>query len=243
MEYSREIIWTDRPGSLNGEVHVYACEIGTLDTKPFLSLLTKDELAKAGAFRQKADADRFITGRVAVKKLLGYYGALDAAGIVINPGEKGKPVAQTGTGIRLPSFNISHSGNKVLVAVSSDGVGVDVELITGIALEDLAQAVFSKQELTAFANSSDAVTTFYSFWTRKEALLKAAGVGLIDSLHTIDVSQNIDTDFVKTFTRNEYELFSFTMHDSHARYFASLCYLKNNTLRFIELTNELLSQL
>ncbi|WP_114788921.1 4'-phosphopantetheinyl transferase superfamily protein [Niabella yanshanensis] len=243
MEYSAEIKWTDRPGSLNDEVHVYACDIEALDIMPFLSLLTQEELAKAVAFRQKADADRFVTGRVVVKKLLAYYSTLDVASIVISQGEKGKPVAQTRTGIRLPSFNISHSGNKVLVAVSSDWVGIDVELVAGIALADLVNAVFSEQELAAFANSSDPITTFYSFWTRKEALLKAAGVGLIDSLKAIDVSRNIDTDFVKTFTRKEYELFSFMMQDNNARYFASLCYLKNKPIRFIELTNELLRQL
>lgn len=243
MEYSTEITWTDRLFPLNGEVHVYACDIYILDMAPFWSLLTKEELAKAGAFRQKTDAHRFITGRFAAKKLLGYYSAIDVAGIIIKPGENGKPVAETKSGKGLPSFNISHSGNKVLVAVSNDPVGIDVEQVKNVELKTLAEAVFSSKELDLFRTADNSVNMFYQLWTRKEALLKNIGIGLLNDLRSVDISQKVDAGFVKAFTHQQLALLSFTIHDEHRQYFASLCYPENKPLRFIELTNELLNQL
>lgn len=243
MEYSTEITWTDFPGALNGQVHVYACDITTLDTQDLLSLLTKEEVARSDSFRQQADANRFVTGRLITKKLLGYYGMIVPSAIVIQPGEKGKPVAHSDTSAVLPPFNISHSGNKVLLAFSNDPVGIDIEQVKNVELEILAEAVFSPEELHLFRTADNSPDMFYQLWTRKEALLKNIGVGLLDDLRSIDISQKVDIDFVKTFTQQELALLGFTLHDEQARYFGSLCYSKNKPLRFIELTNELISQL
>ncbi len=243
MEYSREIIWTDRPGSLNGEVHVYACDIATLDIRDLLPLLTKEELTRAKSFRQQADADRFSTGRVITKKLLGYYGVMDPSAIIIKPGDNGKPIAYSDSPTVLPFFNISHSGNKVLIAFSNDPVGIDVEQVKNVELKILSETVFSSEEFHLFKTADYSINMFYQLWTRKEALLKNVGVGLLDDLRSIDISQKVDTDFVKAYTHEELALLSFAMNDEYGQYFASICYPQNKPLRFIKLTNELLSQL
>jgi len=243
VEYSTEITWADFAGLLDGQVHVYACDIATLDIKDLLPLLTKEELTRAKCFRQQADADRFSTGRVITKKLLGYYGVMDPSAIIIEPGDNGKPIAYADTPAVLPFFNISHSGNKVLIAVSNDPVGIDIEQIKNIELGVLAETVFSSREFHLFNTADNSINMFYQLWTRKEALLKSVGVGLLDDLRTLDISQKVDTDFVKAFTHQQLALLSFAMNDEYGQYFASICYPQNKPLRFIELTNELLSQL
>ncbi len=241
-ELCTEITWINALSPLGEEVHVYGCDIETLNIEGLKTLLSSTELTKAVAFRQPADANRFIAGRGITKKILGYYAGTDARQVIISPGKNGKPIANIDAGIVQPNFNISHSGNKVLIAFCNQMVGIDVELVKEMELESMAELVFSEREHSIFRKSNDPINTFYYFWTRKEALLKTVGVGLTDHLSSVDMSEAIDTDFVKTFTDQPLGLLSFTMQD-HENYFASLCYVKNTPSRFIRVTNELLSQL
>ncbi|MCH5721404.1 4'-phosphopantetheinyl transferase family protein [Niabella hibiscisoli] len=137
---------------LGEEVHVYECDIDTLDVEGLKVLLSSTELAKAAAFRQPADASRFIAGRGIAKKVLAFYGSTDAARVIINPGKNGKPVALTDADKMLPAFNISHSGNKVLIAFCNQMVGIDVELVKEMELESMAGLVFSEMELSILKN-------------------------------------------------------------------------------------------
>ncbi|QVQ54586.1 4'-phosphopantetheinyl transferase superfamily protein [Spiractinospora alimapuensis] len=91
-------------------------------------------------------------------------------------------------------FSITHSGDWVAVAVCSEAeVGVDVERIRGEGesdLEGLASYVLTDQERSDLAQvpSPSRSAAFFTYWTRKEALLKATGVGLSGGLNSITVS-------------------------------------------------------
>ncbi len=88
-------------------------------------------------------------------------------------GPHGKPYRKSG-----PAFNLSHSGNKVVLAVSDstdpfDPVGVDIETIrTG--WERAVDRVFTAEEID-WAN--DDPERFAMLWTAKEAAVKAIGTG------------------------------------------------------------------
>ncbi|MEQ9404345.1 MAG: 4'-phosphopantetheinyl transferase superfamily protein [Cyclobacteriaceae bacterium] len=90
-------------------------------------------------------------------------------------------------------FNISHSNCCVVCAGSTETkLGVDIELMTEIHLDDL-KSQFHPQEWRQVYYSEDKLSTFYRYWTRKEALIKADGRGLQISLAEIDVSkENIE---------------------------------------------------
>jgi 4'-phosphopantetheinyl transferase len=108
--------------------------------------------------------------------------------IVFDKGEHGKPMLLHG---RL-NFNISHSGHFCVLAFSkSMHVGVDVEqrdLATDIFA--LAQRCFVAEEYALFlATDEKKIEMFYWLWTRKEALLKALGIGL-QGLHEYSVIEN-----------------------------------------------------
>ncbi len=87
-------------------------------------------------------------------------------------------------------FNISHSGDWVLCAISdTHQVGVDIEQVRSVPLSDFEHMLSTteKQQIEATLNPYQ---VFYDLWTRKEAVAKAEGSGLMLSLHDI----NLDDD-------------------------------------------------
>ncbi len=78
----------------------------------------------------------------------------------------------------LLDFNISHSGNRVVCILSTQGrVGIDLEETGDIAIDDF-QSQFTTAEWAAITGSSMPLQTFYHYWTAKESLIKADGKGL-----------------------------------------------------------------
>ena len=83
-------------------------------------------------------------------------------------------------------FNISHSGDFVLCAISDEGrVGVDVELINeNVELDDFRNQ-FTRDEWNDIMLSSNRADVFYDYWTKKESAIKADGRGLSLSLDKV----------------------------------------------------------
>jgi phosphopantetheinyl transferase len=81
-------------------------------------------------------------------------------------------------------FNVSHSGSAALIVLGgTDQVGGDLELIKKAPdLFEVSKIAFHKREMKAFFESGYQDGVFYQIWTRKEAALKALGVGIVDSL-------------------------------------------------------------
>ena len=87
-------------------------------------------------------------------------------------------------------FSLSHSKSIAVLAVDhAQPVGVDVEDVRPIE-EDVADRHFSATELTDLRGLKGEawLAGFYRCWTRKEAILKAEGVGLSRALDSFDVS-------------------------------------------------------
>lgn len=94
--------------------------------------------------------------------------------------EAGKPYMRGGT-----DFNISHSGGIVaLVLVDSGTVGIDVEKIRSIQMEDFSRYIPEVSEIEG-CDTLERLNIFYSCWTRKEAVLKAEGSGLLAPLEQV----------------------------------------------------------
>lgn len=88
------------------------------------------------------------------------------------------------------SFNISHTDNYVICALSVKGmIGIDIEKIKAIKLDDFRQC-FSEREWRDIMQEDDSYKAFYKYWTKKEAFVKAVGKGLHISLEKIDVVDN-----------------------------------------------------
>jgi 4'-phosphopantetheinyl transferase len=83
---------------------------------------------------------------------------------------------------RRISFNISHSEDRIVVAIAIDRLlGVDVERVMPIEdMEEVAKAFFSPQEVQALRGLPLAQRNarFLEYWTLKESYIKACGQGL-----------------------------------------------------------------
>lgn len=77
-------------------------------------------------------------------------------------------------------FNISHSSEKVAVAVSDMEVGCDMEMLADIE-PAVAERFFSRDEYEAVMSADDARGSreaFFRYWTLKESYMKAVGKGM-----------------------------------------------------------------
>ena len=90
----------------------------------------------------------------------------------------------------MVDFNLSHSGNYVVMVVGIDCyVGVDIEhrpVTDATTLGEMAKVVFSESELALFNDSAgnfDNADNFLLLWTKKEALLKVIGTGFADEFY------------------------------------------------------------
>jgi len=94
--------------------------------------------------------------------------------------ENHKPFLENG-----PFFNISHAGKKVVVVFSEKHtVGVDVEQIAAIDVNAMS-SYFHPAEITFLQQKHE--EAFFTIWTRKEALLKAVGIGILNGLNQVSV--------------------------------------------------------
>ena len=100
--------------------------------------------------------------------------------------EHDKPFMQNALGERIEGvdFSISHCKNAIAVVLSDRPVGVDVESFRH-AEEPLLKRTMNPEEQAEVRNAADPAEAFTRLWTRKEALLKLRGTGLVDDLHSV----------------------------------------------------------
>ena len=187
-----------RPGESlpgEGEVHVWQIPLTAYDalTDGIGDVLSRDERERSMRFRSGGDAGRFIAAHSALRRILGAYTGTNPRDLEFLRGAFGKPrLAGGGEGPAGLRFNMADSGDVALVAVSSGReVGVDIERITiGTDLDAAAHRCFCGTEMRIFRQAApeDREDTFFRFWSRKEAYIKARGEGLSLSLVEIDVS-------------------------------------------------------
>ena len=153
--------------------------------------LSADERARADRFVFDEHRHRFIVARAMLRDVLGRYLQVQPADVRFYYGPHGRPEL-TGVPSSL-RFNLSHSRDLALLAVADRiDVGIDVEAIRAdFATLEIAARFFSRHEIAALQRldaEGAQVDAFFSCWTRKEAYIKARGVGLSLGLDTFDVT-------------------------------------------------------
>ena len=175
------------------EVHVWQTnlDLAAYGFAQLRQILSWDERARADRFHFEIDRRRGIIGRGYLRLLLGQILDLPANEVRLEYDEFGKPGLIPGQGRRL-EFNVSHSGELILIAIATGrAVGVDVERIrTDLDPDSIAAQFFSASErkILAALPGPARCRAFFACWTRKEAYLKAKGVGLSLPLDQFDVS-------------------------------------------------------
>jgi 4'-phosphopantetheinyl transferase len=125
-----------------------------------------------------------------MRRILASYLGRPPESLIFREAAGGKPGLELGPAEPQLRFNLSHSKTVALLAVALEmAVGVDVEDIRPIE-RDVAERFFSPSELASMSglDGMEWLEAFYRCWTRKEAILKAEGLGLRIPLDAFDVS-------------------------------------------------------
>jgi 4'-phosphopantetheinyl transferase len=171
------------------EVHIH-CATLTSEVSRYVS---SDEIERADRLLDSHKRMLSIASRGLLREIIGRYLRLPPELLYFSVRAHGKPFisADSANNIQL-YFNLSHSDTLFLLAITTDReVGIDVEQIRdGIPFSDMARLAFSLREQEELISLPDHLqqSAFYRCWTRKEAYLKASGMGF--SLHSgsFDVS-------------------------------------------------------
>jgi Phosphopantetheinyl transferase len=185
------------PALENANVHVWLAHITSLahSAPRFDALMTANERARGDAYLDPADRLRHVVTRGVLRTLASHYAGAPPAALRFSTGPFGKPrlVAPNASAL---TFNLSHSGDIVLLAFACHGeVGVDVEHWSARLGEEertrIGESVFSQAERSAISRLHEAVDrerAFYTLWSRKEAYLKGTGAGISGGLSHVDLS-------------------------------------------------------
>ncbi|MGB3560659.1 MAG: 4'-phosphopantetheinyl transferase superfamily protein [Geitlerinemataceae cyanobacterium] len=153
-------------------------ELPESETSELEAILSTDEKERADRFHRDSDRSAFMAARGILRTLLGRYLKCAPHQVQFSYSDRGKPfIADSSL-----HFNVSHSGGLALYAIAYNRlVGIDVESIRSIEVEQLAKRFFCDREYQQLCQLSDARkdSAFFIYWTAKEAYLKATGEGLI----------------------------------------------------------------
>lgn len=158
------------------DLHLY--RIGSLALPPqaLRSLLSAEERNRVERFHRSIDRERQTAAAALLRLVLAGYLSRDPGAIELTRTEHGKPMLPGG-----PSFNLSHSGEWILIGIADEGrLGVDIEVVRPLSdLEALAGCTFAPDEVRALRAlpQAERERAFFRAWTRKEAYLKAVGLG------------------------------------------------------------------
>ena len=136
--------------------------------------ISAQRLQKTLRYRMPDDQKRCIAGSVLLRCFLGDTAILDNG--------FGKPVSESGI-----CFNLSHSGEWVLLAVDDRDVGCDIEQVRYVNGARMGKIVFTDRERQLIENAPDKTGAFFDLWTKKEALLKCMGKGFHREAKSVEV--------------------------------------------------------
>lgn len=164
-----------------------AKELGRLQ-----ELLGQSERQRAGQFRFEKDRRAYILCHGILRSLLGRYLEVEPNKLSFSSNARGKPhLSQPLDNLHL-RYNLSRSNGVALFAFARyREVGVDIELLRSIPdWESIAQQMLTPQERAALylLPAEDRLAGFFNSWTRKEAILKATGEGIVGGMERVEVT-------------------------------------------------------
>ncbi|MFB6814008.1 4'-phosphopantetheinyl transferase family protein [Streptomyces sp. NPDC056347] len=186
-----------------GETHIWWWPLGTRTDPADYAVLDDVERGRAQRFHAEADAAAFTATRAnarrAVARLLGIDPAHVAFGRRVCPGcgdrEHGPP-AVSHPPVPLAVSLSRTAGAGTLALRAGTWVGVDVEALRPVEPATLADVVLTATEsahVLGLPPGPARDAAFHRAWTRKEAVVKAVGLGLLGMpLNTLDVHPDQD---------------------------------------------------
>lgn len=131
-----------------------------------------------------------------LRQILSNYLQFPAEDLEIVCNEFGKPYLRA-----FPEcyFNLSHSGEKMVLAISQSPIGIDIEQIKSRhSFAGIVKKCFTNSEQNYWFDlpENEKLTIFYDFWTRKEAVVKGIGRGIALGLNRCEINVNQPNQFL-----------------------------------------------
>lgn len=179
----------------NNEVIVYTIYLPDFINlkSDLIEFLNSTERNRAERFYKEVDQNRFIICRSILKIILAAHTTLKAENINLDYHLNKKPYLASHPSLH---FNVSHSEDRAVIAISQTKVGIDIEYIAeDFDFTNLLSDIFNDNEILAIQTTDNKKHAFYTSWTRKEAFVKALGKGIdkdfknipcLNGLHSID---------------------------------------------------------
>ena len=196
--------WTADASLQPDEVHICLVnlQVSTDTLQKLAEYLSPEERARAARFDFAHDREHFTVAHAVLRLLLAHYSQLAPAEVSYVTNPYGKPALSTPTNQPPLYFNLSHTrgrsnahGLAICAFTHICEIGIDIEYMrTNIEYEQIAESVFSQRERVALSQltGTDKAQGFFNAWTRKEAYIKARGLGLSLPLDLFDVSLQPD---------------------------------------------------
>lgn len=169
----------------NGRVVVWLSSVSEMDDairRAYQAYVTPPELARCQRFVVQEPRDQFLAARALLRTRLRYYTGVPELEWRFAENQYGRPHIVEPAEFRHIRFNLSHTRGLVTCAFSTmHEIGVDIENATReLDFWDLASSCFAPREVDDMRSRPphELRATFFSYWTLKEAYIKARGMGL-----------------------------------------------------------------
>lgn len=204
------------------------------DLGPFRAVLTDDERSRAAAYKIREPGDVFILARGLLRLELAKRLGVDARVLRFEVRPSGKPdLRRADAGRPDWRFSVSHTGPHLAIAFAQGAdVGLDIERLDRDATPlEIAKRYFTRTEFEALRSTPEDArsTAFFAGWTRKEAIVKARGLTMAESLNTLSVDldpaaiQPAHEDDPKAPARADCRLTAFLLPDRNLIGAVALC--------------------
>jgi len=190
--------------------------------------LPAKSLHKILSYHQRIDQLRSLASEIFKYKVLAKLLKLTPVHIQIEEDKYYRPYLNISEPRNI-DFNLSHSGNYVVMVVSNmSRVGIDIEYIEHtIDYMHLKPITFSEKEQVLIQSSDD----FFNLWTKKESLIKAAGKGFLDDMHK-NTKLNYDTQQTYSYNKVNYQFQAIDLDNLYKIY---ICYVINTHVQEISI--------
>jgi 4'-phosphopantetheinyl transferase len=150
----------------------------------YSKICTEEFNAKILKYRRWQDAQLSLLGRIILQYGLGNY--YDIKDYEIDRASNHKPFLKN----QEVHFNISHAGSLVVCGVSQSPIGIDIEYVDPKINYTDFKSQMTLNEFNKIHLSEDKNRRFFSYWTKKEAIIKAHGKGLLIPLQSFEIFQD-----------------------------------------------------
>jgi Phosphopantetheinyl transferase len=206
----------------------------------YLQTLNISESRKKTLDKTRNNSNKCI--RILTELLL-FYSIRDSFGVSfeqleIQKNPYGKPYCSNYDFIH---YNLSHSNEWIVCAVSSSEVGIDVQVIVEFGL-NIAKRFFSKDEYKYLSNCSKECRNrmFTKLWTLKESYVKLIGTGLSFPIHSFIINDNNEMDLIDN--KGKDDKYIFTTYELDSEHILSVCTIEKNPITIKNLSIELLKR-